>query len=138
MTPNNLSRLESPDYGKQTISSLKRIADALDVALVVRFVPFSQYIDWLSGTPRLDEGLRPEALAVQGYKDEEKAGLYDLNVNYLQVFVSTTTPVQKASPIVNTGIKGSYTPQIASGVADVLHFPGAYGNYISYPERKAG
>ena len=27
MTPNNLSRLESPDYGKQTISSLKRIAE---------------------------------------------------------------------------------------------------------------
>jgi transcriptional regulator with XRE-family HTH domain len=113
MTANNLSRLESPDYGKQTISSLKRIADALDVALVVRFVPFSQYIDWLSGWPHLDEGLSPEALAVQGYEDEEKAGLYDLNVKYSQFFVSTTTPVQKESPIVNTGIKGSYTPQIA-------------------------
>jgi transcriptional regulator with XRE-family HTH domain len=137
MTPNNLSRLESPDYGKQTISSLKRIADALDVALVVRFVPFSQYIDWLSGTPHLDEGLRQDALAVQGYEDEERVGLYDSNVKYFQVFVSPTTPVQKASPTVNTGVSGSYSQQIAPGVADVLHFQGAYGDYISYPERKA-
>lgn len=73
MTQNNLSRLESPDYGKQTISSLKRIADALDVALVVRFVPFSQYIDWLSGTPRLDEGLNSDSLAVDSFEQEEQS-----------------------------------------------------------------
>ena len=137
MTPNNLSRLESPDYGKQTISSLKRIADALDVALVVRFVTFSQYIDWLSGTQYLDEGLCQEALAVQGFEDEERVGRYDTNVKYFQVFVSPTTPEQKASPIVNTGASGSYSTQLALGVAGVLHFPGAYGDCISYPERKA-
>src|ERR1035441_6732309 len=57
MTPNNFTRLEDPEYGKQTLSSLKRIAAALDVALVVRFVPFSQYIDWISGTSYLDRGI---------------------------------------------------------------------------------
>jgi transcriptional regulator with XRE-family HTH domain len=67
MSQNNVSRLESPDYGKHTITSLKRIAEALDVALVVRFVPFSQYIDWLSGTPRLDNGLNSESLAVVSF-----------------------------------------------------------------------
>jgi len=77
MTQNNLSRLESPDYGKQTISSLKRIAEALDVALVVRFVPFSQYIDWLSGTPRIDEGISPNALAVPSFEMEEKNNLIE-------------------------------------------------------------
>jgi len=77
MTANNLSRLESPDYGKQTISSLKRIADALDVALVVRFVPFSQYIDWLSGTPRIDEGISPSSLAVSSFETEEKENLIE-------------------------------------------------------------
>ena len=70
MTQNNLSRLESPDYGKQTISSLKRIADALDIALVVRFVPFSQYIDWLSSTPRIDRGLSPESLSVPSFDED--------------------------------------------------------------------
>jgi transcriptional regulator with XRE-family HTH domain len=77
MTQNNLSRLESPDYGKQTISSLKRIADALDVALVVRFVPFSRYINWLSGTPQVDEGLNQSALAVPSFGKEEAAGLVE-------------------------------------------------------------
>jgi transcriptional regulator with XRE-family HTH domain len=77
MTPNNLSRLESPDYGKQTISSLKRIAEALDVALVVRFVPFSQYIDWLSGTPRIDEGISPNTLAVPSFEKEEEEHLIE-------------------------------------------------------------
>jgi len=95
MTPNNLSRLESPDYGKQTISSLKRIADALDVALVVRFVPFSQYIDWLSATPYLDEGLRPEALAVPRFEDEEKNGRHEVQVRYFALHL--TLPVA-ASP----------------------------------------
>lgn len=75
MAQNNISRLESPEYGKYSISSLKRIADALDVALVVRFVPFSRYIDWLSGTPRVDEGLSPSALAVPSFAMEEEKGL---------------------------------------------------------------
>jgi transcriptional regulator with XRE-family HTH domain len=77
MGQNNVSRLESPEYGKHTMSSLKRIADALDVALVVRFVPWSQYIDWLSGTPRFDRGLTADALAVPSFEDEEGAGLIE-------------------------------------------------------------
>jgi len=67
MSQNNISRLENPEYGKHTVSSLKRIADALDVALVVRLVPFSQYIDWLSGRPYLDRGISVTALAVPEY-----------------------------------------------------------------------
>lgn len=85
MTPNNFTRLEDPEYGKHTLSSLKRIAAALDVALVVRFVPFSQYIDWISGTPHLDPGIRPEALAVPSFEDEEKkGGWYETGVNVTQ------------------------------------------------------
>ena len=82
MTQNNISRLESPDYGKHTITSLKRIADALDVALVVRFVPFSQYISWLSGTAYRDEGLSAESLAVPSFEKEEKLGRIENTVLY--------------------------------------------------------
>jgi transcriptional regulator with XRE-family HTH domain len=89
MTQNNVSRLESPDYGKHTISSLKRIAEALDVALVVRFVPFSQYIDWLSGTPHLDTGLTPEALAVPSFTDEERARVFDTQIRYIGIRTSS-------------------------------------------------
>jgi transcriptional regulator with XRE-family HTH domain len=78
MSQNNISRLESSDYGKHTISSLKRVAEALDVALVVRFVSYSRYIDWLSGTPRLDFGLNPESLAVPSFAEEESKGVLDI------------------------------------------------------------
>lgn len=93
MGQNNLSRLENPDYGKHTISSLKRIADALDVALVVRFVPFSQYIDWLSGTPRMDGGISPSSLAVPSFEDEAKAGVFERTVTYYPVHSANTAPV---------------------------------------------
>jgi len=72
MTQNNLSRLEDETYGKHTLSSLKRVAEALDVALVVRFVPFSQYIDWLSSTSHLDLGISAAALAPASFESEEK------------------------------------------------------------------
>jgi transcriptional regulator with XRE-family HTH domain len=72
MGQNNISRLESPDYGKHSVTSLKRIADALDVALVVRFVPFTQYVDWLSGTPFTDEGLSAESLTVPSFTQLEE------------------------------------------------------------------
>lgn len=85
MSQNNLSRLENPDYGKHTVSSLKRIADALDVALIVRFVPYSQYIDWLSATPRTDPGLTPGTLAVPSFGKEEAEGAFNVSTSSPQI-----------------------------------------------------
>ncbi len=82
MSQNNLSRLENPEYGKHTISSLKRISEALDLAVVVRFVPFSQYIAWLSRTPYLDPGISPEALAPPSFSKEEESGTFDISTTY--------------------------------------------------------
>jgi len=69
---NAISRLESPNYGRATITSLKKIAAAFDVGLIIRFVPFSQMVDWVSGTPHLDEGLSPDSWRVPSF-DEEMA-----------------------------------------------------------------
>jgi len=117
MSQNNLSRLENPDYGKQTISSLKRIADALDVALVVRLVPFSQYIKRLSGTEYIEEGLRPEALAVRSFEKEERDGTLDMECKYWPVYsggqqytTSLTTGTRRAShQLLDTAPKGLTT-----------------------------
>lgn len=102
---NNLPRLESPDYGKQTLSTLKKLASALDVALIVRLVPFSQYIDWLSGTPSVDEGLRPEALAVPGFLDEQAIGKYEEQPRCITI--NQTYSVQKFSPSINYGARAA-------------------------------
>lgn len=76
MNQNSIHRLESPDYGKATITSLKRLAAAFDVALIVRFVPFSQLINWITGTPFVDHGLSSKALAVPGFEEEKISGAF--------------------------------------------------------------
>jgi transcriptional regulator with XRE-family HTH domain len=119
MSQNNISRLENPDYGKHTLSSLKRVAEALDVALVVRFVPFGQYVNWLSGTPYLDEGLRPEALAVASFEQEEKLGALDIDCKYWPVYsgarqftASVTIETPASNPLLDTAPKGVTSPPV--------------------------
>jgi transcriptional regulator with XRE-family HTH domain len=67
MTQEGVSRLENPDYGKSTLTTLKRLASVFDVGLVVRFVPFSHLVDWAVN-------FGPEDLAVPDY--EHDAGLH--------------------------------------------------------------
>ncbi len=63
VTQTNVSRLESPGYGRLNITTLQRIASVFDVALIVRFVPFSELIRWT------DE-LSPEVMAPQSFEEE--------------------------------------------------------------------
>src|SRR5205807_1878719 len=74
---NAVSRLENPNYGRATITTLKKTAAAFDVALIVRFVPFSQLIDWVSGIPFVDPGLNPDTLEVPSFRAELEAGVLD-------------------------------------------------------------
>jgi transcriptional regulator with XRE-family HTH domain len=85
MNQNAISRLESPDYGKPTISTLKRLAAAFDVSLIVRFAPFSEIVDWVSGTPRLNEGLTTESLAVPTFAQEEAQGVFSESLSALPI-----------------------------------------------------
>jgi transcriptional regulator with XRE-family HTH domain len=56
-----VSRYENPDYGRYSISTLLDLAAAFDVALVVRFAPFSELVEWdLASTERT---LRPPSYA---------------------------------------------------------------------------
>lgn len=48
MTQSAVSRLESLNYGRYSLSTLKRIAAAFDVGLVVRFESFANLIDYSS------------------------------------------------------------------------------------------
>jgi len=63
MAQARISLLERPGYGKFTLSTLKRLASAFDVGLVVRFVPFSELVD-------LVVNLSPEALQVPSFEKD--------------------------------------------------------------------
>jgi transcriptional regulator with XRE-family HTH domain len=41
-----VSRLENPNYGNLSVKTLKRLAEAFDVALIVRFATFGEIVDW--------------------------------------------------------------------------------------------
>jgi transcriptional regulator with XRE-family HTH domain len=47
-TQNAISRLENPKSSPATIPTLRRIAETFDVALIVKFAPFSEFVDSLS------------------------------------------------------------------------------------------
>ena len=41
-----ISQWENPDYGRYSLNTLKELAKAFDVGLLVRFVAFSELVDW--------------------------------------------------------------------------------------------
>ena len=58
-----ISRLEDPDYGRLSISSLLKLAYAFDVALLVKFVPFTRLFEEFEDTS-------PEALSAKSFTEE--------------------------------------------------------------------
>ena len=58
-----ISRLEDPNYGNLTLNSLLKIASALDIGLLVKFVPFSRLLAEF-------QNLSPTALSVQSFTEE--------------------------------------------------------------------
>src|SRR5258708_25392233 len=72
-----ISRLENPYYGKATLTTLKKIAAAHDVGLLVEFVPFSQLVNRVSGTPYVERGCDPETMNAPNFEQEAGDGAFD-------------------------------------------------------------
>ncbi len=60
-----ISSWENPNYGKYTLGTLKDLAKAFDVGLLVRFVPFSTLVDWTIN-------LTPDVIAPPSFSEEQK------------------------------------------------------------------
>ena len=63
MSQVRISVLEDPNYENFSIKTLKRIAEAFDTAIILKFAPFSEMLGWLTT-------LRPGYLAVQKFEDD--------------------------------------------------------------------
>ena len=68
MAQERIHHIENPDYGRLSVTTLKRLASAFHVALEVRFISYSELVDrMLSRTPEMlsppaienDRGLQP-------------------------------------------------------------------------------
>ena len=64
-----ISQWENPGYGSYSLSSLKQLASAFDVGLLVRFVSFSELADWT-----IDVG--DERLTPPTYEDERQLSFW--------------------------------------------------------------
>jgi transcriptional regulator with XRE-family HTH domain len=63
MHQERISVLEDPNYAKFSIATLKKLASAFNVGLVVRFVPISELVEW-------ELNLSSESLKVLSFNDE--------------------------------------------------------------------
>ncbi len=91
-----ISRLEDPDYGKYSLSTLRRLASAFDVALVVRFATFSELVDWTVN-------LTPGRLSPQSFAQDTL--LADLSTSVLTVQGGVTlVGLQYSTAIASIGI----------------------------------
>jgi transcriptional regulator with XRE-family HTH domain len=80
-----VSKLEDPNYGKLTLSTLMRLASALDVGLEVDFVPFSRVLDAALS-------LSQESFKVASFSEDKKLSCKD-----------EADTVQKRLPIIGAG-----------------------------------
>lgn len=65
-----VSRYENPDYGRFSVSTLLDLAKAFDVALMVRFAPFSELVNW-------DSNISTDSLDVPSFDEEISAKKVD-------------------------------------------------------------
>ena len=113
-----ISKFEDPDYATFTITSLKRLASAFDVALAVRFVPFSELVD---------RTLLKESLVVPEYAndtrllttaDEHPVVTIDQLTEGGEVMVFTTSVGNYSSSPTTVYVQKDEEPRVAATPAD--------------------
>ena len=90
-----ISQLENPDYGRYSLTTLKKLAEAFDVALLVRFVPFTDLMPWASG-------LTSQRLTPPKY-DEEYRSVMEADLAKFSVVMTPSTDV--VSPMDLVGVQ---------------------------------
>ena len=84
-----ISRLENPDYSGTSLNSLKRLAQALDVALIVRPASFGEFVDWVTS-------MSPERLVPLSYIEEQDMIRSLADASYA---ISSNAPAESSVPM---------------------------------------
>ncbi|SRR6266511_1297064 len=98
---NAIYRLESPRYGKATVTTLKRLASIFDVGLAVWFVPFSELVDKFTN-------LSTESILVPSFDNDP--GFHEREAASAQVHTPVTVSI-------NPLLSGSYSQITVSGAS---------------------
>ncbi len=92
-------RLEDPNYGKVTVQTLLEVANVFDVALELRFVPYSSFV-------LKTRDISSSAMHVPSFDDDigMKGGLYPTVINAKPIKTFNVTPVSLLSEYASVGI----------------------------------
>jgi transcriptional regulator with XRE-family HTH domain len=105
-----VSSWENPDYGRYSLGTLKDLAKAFDVGLLVRFVPFSKLVDWTVNLPK-------DAIAPPSFGEEQylvpalvtpSTDLKGVDANSMVDFVNKLVP-------------GTFPPTATTNVKELLY-----------------
>jgi transcriptional regulator with XRE-family HTH domain len=117
MKQSRISALEDPNYENIELGTLRRLASAYDVALTVRFVPFSELVEWTTE-------LSPDRLSVSPFGRDELRDSAPLRRNMI-VEVDEDRKVTKFGIRTDTGFRAlsavgaSYEGRLIAGrIAD--------------------
>lgn len=91
MTQARISLLESPGYDSYTFATLKRLATALDVAIIARFAAFSELVTWTAD-------LSPQKLAVPSFANDAIGASSELRPP-----LAITTPTMTSAGVASIG-----------------------------------
>jgi transcriptional regulator with XRE-family HTH domain len=100
-----VSKLEDPNYGKLTISTLLKLASAFDVALQIDFVPFSRILD---GAVRI----RSSSFSVPKFEEDNgfSYSLTDDGASNMYLGGSPSEPLQFPVQAVVSNVETALTP----------------------------
>jgi transcriptional regulator with XRE-family HTH domain len=93
-----ISQWENPDYGRHSITTLKALAAAFDVALLVKFIPFSELVSDMVNLSATR--LSPPSFSEEQYRVATSVSAAstpmndtkDVDANSLSDFVNTLVP----------------------------------------------
>ena len=106
-----VSSWENPGYGKYSLATLKELAKAFDVGLLVRFVPFSTLLNWTVN-------LTSDDIAPPNFGEEERYRV-----------IASVTPTKDIKSVdansmvdfVNTLVPGTFPSTVAINTKELLH-----------------
>jgi len=125
MKANAISRLENPDYGDFTINTLLRIAEAFDVALVVRFASHGEVVAW-------NRGITPSAYTppdFSAYLQQSEQLVARINQSFHRpIIIPTPVPCPEDPSQFNVTFKSTGERYLATPPQIATSESGAYAN----------
>lgn len=119
----SISQLENPNYGHFTLNTLTELAKAFDVGLLVKFVAFSELIDW-------NINLTPERLAPPSF-EQEKAGGFLSAQRIMHGSITTGSTVIATTSLTGDGNSYVYFSSSDGPSNTTVAFQNATNTYFS-------